>query len=226
MEEQQQGGMPPRVAATLLAQLVPGGSCSGTSRLAVELSGSGATGPGAVAVPVAFGPPVPDAAELGSALEVAASRAPAPAGLPHLLSARLACAPDGRGGLVLHGTAATPASILDFKPLLAKRVAPGPLAQRLQDALLHSPPPGAGLPPLDVEVRGCSGAVGYVLLRLASICNAARRTSSHMRCASHSAEHSHTAYLAYPSRTASSPWIVAAAWCCFLPVTLQPTALR
>ncbi|KAL4427991.1 hypothetical protein ABPG75_002080 [Micractinium tetrahymenae] len=148
------GSAPRHVAASLLAQLAPGGSTT-KGLLAVELTaGNAAPGVGgAVQLPLAFGPPLPDVAvvQLASALEVAASRAPAPAGLAHLLAAQLSCEPDGCGALTLHGAAATPAPILDFKPLLSKRVVPGPLVARLQDALLHSPPAAAGTADLDLE---------------------------------------------------------------------------
>lgn len=128
-------------SASLQAQLAPGGS---TSRgvLAVELT-SGPTAPRSVAVPVQLRPAgLPDCSleQLGGALEVAASRAPAPAGLACLLAARLTCRPDCSGGLLLEGSAAVPAPILDFKPLLSKRVAATPLAERLQ-GLLHCPTP-------------------------------------------------------------------------------------
>lgn len=137
-------------AAALQARLLPGSSI-GRGGLAVEL-GIGATTPHSAAVPVALGAATPGG-ELGCALEVAASRAPAPAGLANLLAMRLSCQADGRGGLLLEGIAATPAPILDFKPLLAKHVAPSPLAQRLQAQLARpaavAAPPEDGLLSLD-----------------------------------------------------------------------------
>lgn len=142
------------IGVSLLAQLAPGGSTT-KGVLVVQLAaGVAPAGSCTVSVPLDLGPPLQDSAvlQLAGALEVAASRAPAPAGLAHLLAASLSCEPDGHGGLALHGAAATPAPILDFKPLLSKRVAPCPLAQRLQEALMHSCPAAA-----DVEVEASIG---------------------------------------------------------------------
>ncbi len=139
----------------MLAQLAPGGSTT-KGTLVVELVADRLPAATASAtVPLTFGPPLPDSAasQLGSALEVAASRALAPAGLPHLLAARLSCEPDGLGGLVLHGVAAIPAPILDFKPLLSKRVVPCPLAQQLQNALLGSSAAAPGSADEELQAR-------------------------------------------------------------------------
>ncbi|PRW05879.1 SCL-interrupting locus isoform X1 [Chlorella sorokiniana] len=50
-------------------------------------------------------------------------------------------AADGAGGLVVAGTAVMPAPIIDFRPLLPKRLAATPLAQRLQEQLRSPLPP-------------------------------------------------------------------------------------
>ena len=137
-------------SASLSAQLLPGGSTS-RGTLALELTAGPPPSHRGIAVPIQLhaGPPGQGwlesaAAAAAQQLEVAASRAPAPAGLAHLLAARLACWPDGHGGLALEGCAASPAPILDFKPLLAKRVAATPLAARLQEVLRCAVPPAAG----------------------------------------------------------------------------------
>ena len=74
---------------------------------------------------------------------MAASRAPSAVGLANLLAARMWCQADGSGGLTLQGLAATPAPIIDFKPLLAKRVVSQPLSTRLAAGLLRPPPQAA-----------------------------------------------------------------------------------
>ena len=102
-------------------------------------------------------PPLDEAAaaKLGGGLEVAASRAPSAAGLANLLAARMWCQADGSGGLALQGLAATPAPIIDFKPLLAKRVVSQPLPSRLAAGLLRAPP--AAAPALEVRQAGIAG---------------------------------------------------------------------
>lgn len=120
--------------AALQAHLLPGSSVS--RGLHVQLAVAAA--PLSAPVPVGLRPAVPDdslAAGSAQRLEVAVGRAPAPASLAHLLAATATAQPDGAGGLLVEGTAVTPAPIIDFKPLLPKRLAATPLAQRLQEQL-------------------------------------------------------------------------------------------
>jgi hypothetical protein len=149
LQRHSQQHQPSAAPAMLLAQLVHGSSTT-RGRLAVELTAAGGTGTQQMAdaqVQLHFGTPPPldeaSAAQLGGRLEVAASRAPSAAGLANLLAARIWCQADGSGGLVLQGLAATPAPIIDFKPLLAKRVVSQPLSNRLAAGLLRSPPAAA-----------------------------------------------------------------------------------
>lgn len=136
-------------SASLHAQLLPGGSTS-RGTLALELTAGPPSTQRGAGIPIQLHASPPGqgwlegaAAAAAQQLEVAASRAPAPAGLSHLLAARLACWPDGRGGLVLEGGCVSPAPILDLKPLLAKRVAATPLAARLQGVLRGAAPAAA-----------------------------------------------------------------------------------
>lgn len=140
LQRLQRGGA---AAAALQAHLLPGSS---TSRgLHVQLAAAASAR--SAAVPVAVHPAGPAAPDSGAAataaqrLEVAASRAPGPASLAHLLAAATVAQADGAGGLVLAGTAVAPAAILDLRPLLPKRLAATPLAQRLQEQLRSPVPP-------------------------------------------------------------------------------------
>ena len=158
---QQQQQQPSAAPVTLLAQLVHGSSTT-RGRLAVELTAAGGAATqqlAATQVQLHFGaaPPLDEAAaaKLGGGLEVAASRAPSAAGLANLLAARMWCQADGSGGLALQGLAATPAPIIDFKPLLDKRVVSQPLPNRLAAGLLRSPP--AAAPALEVRQAGIAG---------------------------------------------------------------------
>lgn len=160
LQRLQRGGA---AAAALQAHLLPGSS---TSRgLHVQLAAAAA--PRSAAVPVAVQPAGPAsgggaAATAAQQLEVAASRAPGPAGLAHLLAAAMVAHADGGdGGLVLAGAAVTPAPILDLRPLLPKRLAATPLAAHLQEQLRSPvPPPEEARHGARVRVAGEPGPPG------------------------------------------------------------------
>jgi hypothetical protein len=207
----QQQQQPSAAPVTLLAQLVHGSSTT-RGRLAVELTAAGGAATqqlAATQVQLHFGaaPPLDEAAaaKLGGGLEVAASRAPSAAGLANLLAACMWCQADGSGGLALQGLAAAPAPIIDFKPLLAKRVVSQPLPNRLAAGLLRSPP--AAAPALEVRQAG-----------IAVLCTP---PSTH----GHSSRHRVAALsISRPCRMVSSPWTVPDRWCHCLPLTQLPTA--
>lgn len=129
--------------AVLQAHLLPGSSCS--RGLHVQLAAAATPRSATVAVGLQHTRITPDSLQAAAAaqqLEVAASRAPAPAGLAHLLAASATAQADCTGGLLVAGTAVAPTPILDFRPLLPKRLAAMPLAQRLQLQLRDPVPPG------------------------------------------------------------------------------------
>lgn len=135
--------------AALQAHLLPGSSCS--RGLHVQLAAAAAERSITVRVGLQHTSPASDdalAAAAAQQLEVAVSRAPAAAGLAHMLSAAATAHAEGASGLKVAGTLVTAAPIIDFRPLLPKRLAATNLAQRLQEQL-RSP-----MPPLE-EVHSC-----------------------------------------------------------------------
>jgi len=74
------------------------------------------------------------AAQLVSAYDVACSKQQT-AGLGQLIQITSRCSKSADGRLSLAGVAALPAAVVTYKPILAKTLAPLPLARELQDSL-------------------------------------------------------------------------------------------